>query len=96
LADGHIDKADIDLENMQVRTHQSWGFAPRMFPFTKKQILQNIVWLIVYKHPQDERIKRAVFGRSWASKAQLFLLNISAVCWGKIREIKRVLYKDVA
>ncbi|MBW2411681.1 MAG: radical SAM protein [Deltaproteobacteria bacterium] len=96
LADGHIDEADIDLENMQVRTHQSWGFAPKIFPFTKKQILQNIVWLIVYKHPQDERIKRAVFGRSWASKAQLFILNISAVFWGKIREIKRVMYKEVA
>ena len=96
LADGHIDEADIDLEDMQARTHQSWEFAPRMFPFTKKQILQNIVWLIVYKHPQDERIKRAVFGRSRASKAQLFLLNISAVFWGKIREIKRVLYKEVA
>jgi radical SAM superfamily enzyme YgiQ (UPF0313 family) len=96
LADGHINEADIDLDNTQVRTHQSWGFAPRMFPLAKKQILQNIIWLIVYRQPSDERVKQAVFGKSWASKAQLFRLNTSAVFWGKIRELKRVMYKEVA
>ena len=68
----------------------------KLFPLTKKQILQNMIWLIVYKHPQDERVKRAVFGKSWASRAQLLRLNVSAVFWGKMRELKRMMNKKVA
>ena len=91
LADGHINEAEADLDNLQSRQHQSWGYAPKLFPLTRKQMLQNIVWLIIYRRPEDDKVKRAVFGQSWGSKAHLFYLNVQAVFWGKIHELRRMM-----
>ena len=90
LADGHIDESEADLDNLQARQHQSWGFAPRLLPLTRKQMLQNLIWLIIYRQPADEKVKRAVFSQSWRSRAQLFYLNVQAVFWGKMHELRRI------
>jgi hypothetical protein len=90
LADGHINESETDLDNLQARQHQSWGFAPRLFPLTRKQMLQNLIWLIIYRHPDEKKVKRAVFRQSWRSRAQLFYLNVQAVLWGKMHELKRM------
>ena len=90
LADGHINESEADLDNLQARQHQSWGFAPRLLPLTRKQMLQNLIWLIIYRQPADEKIKRAVFSQSWHARAQLFCLNATAVFWGKMHELRRM------
>jgi hypothetical protein len=74
----------------------SWGFAPKVFPLTLKQILQNIIWLIVYQHTGDTIVKRAVFSGSRRSKLDLIYLNLKAIFWGKLHELKRGLNKKIA
>ena len=96
LADGHIQQMDVDLDSLQERTNRNWGFTPKLFPFTKKQILQNIIWLIVYRHPRDESVIHAVFGKSWSSKAYLYCLNLKAFWGGQMRELKRVMNRKIA
>jgi hypothetical protein len=74
----------------------SWGFAPKVFPPTLRQILQNIIWLIVYQHTGDTIVKRAVFSGSWRSKLDLIYLNLKAIFWGKHHELNRRLNKKIA
>ena len=96
LADGHIDEEETDLDTLQERMAHQWGFAPKLFPMTKKQTLQNIVWLIAYGHSNDGIVKRAVFNDSFGSKLSLIYLNFKSIFWGKIREIKRLINKKIA
>jgi len=96
LADGHIDEKEASLETLQERMHNNWGFAPRLFPWTQKQILQNIIWLIVFRNTANDIVRRAVFGDSLGSRFNLMILNLKAAFWGKIREIKRMMNRKIA
>ncbi|UCE54190.1 MAG: cobalamin-dependent protein [Desulfobacterales bacterium] len=96
LEDGYINEEDVSIDSLQERMANTWGFAPKLFPLTKKQMLQNIIWLIVYRHPSDEIVKGAVFNDSFGSKLNLIYLNFKSIFWGKIREIKRLINKKIA
>ena len=96
LADGHIDEEEAELDTLQERMAHQWGFAPKLFPMTKKQILQNVVWLIAYGHSNDGIVKRAVFNDTFGFKLILIYLNFKSIFWGKIREIKRLINKKIA
>jgi radical SAM superfamily enzyme YgiQ (UPF0313 family) len=96
LTDGHIQEDEASLDTLAQRLFRTWGFAPGLFPFTKKQMLQNIVWLMAFGHTDDRIVKDAVFSGSLTAKIKFFYLNLKAVFLGKIREIKRVMNKRIA
>ena len=96
LKDGHIQEDEASLDTLSERLFRTWGYAPRLFPFTKRQMLQNIIWSIAFGHTEDEIVKEAVFMDSLSAKIKFLYLNLKAVFWGKIREIKRVLNKKIA
>ncbi|MEJ2731389.1 MAG: cobalamin-dependent protein, partial [Deltaproteobacteria bacterium] len=96
LADGHISEQEAKLETLEQRLSRTWGFAPRLFPFTKKQMLQNIIWLITFRHTPDGIVKDAVMSDSWDAKIKFIYLNLKSVFWGKIREIKRMMNRKIA
>jgi anaerobic magnesium-protoporphyrin IX monomethyl ester cyclase len=96
LADGHIKEKEAIIDTLAQRLFRTWGFAPRLFPFTKKQMLQNIIWLIAFEHTTDRIVKDAVFADSLVAKIKFVYLNFKSVFWGTIREIKRLMNKKIA
>ena len=96
LADGYITEADVSMDSLGKRLFSTWGFAPKLFPMTQKQILQNIIWLLAYHHPGNDIVKHAVFNGSWRSALDLIYLNLKAVWGGKIRELKRIMNRKIA
>jgi radical SAM superfamily enzyme YgiQ (UPF0313 family) len=96
LSDGHIKEEEAQLDTLAQRLFRTWGFAPKLFPFTKKQMLQNIIWLIAFGHTSDGIVKDAVLKDSLVAKVKIIYLHLKAVFWGKIREIKRVMNKRIA
>lgn len=77
-----IEKASVN--SLIEVTTRSWRFVPRSLPYTNKQILQNIIWLIVENHAKDGIVKYAVFGKTSGSKMCLIYLNLKAIILGKI------------
>ena len=72
---------------------RSWGYVPKLFPITKKQVLQNVIWLMAYRDPLDETIEKAVFAESLRAKVILMVLNLKSLFWGKIQAFKRLMYR---
>jgi radical SAM superfamily enzyme YgiQ (UPF0313 family) len=91
LNDGHINAEEVSLDSLQKRMARNWAFVPKLMPYTKKQMLQNIIWLYVYGHVKDGILQRAVFKDSLGAKPLLFYLNITAVFLGKIQSIKKLI-----
>jgi radical SAM superfamily enzyme YgiQ (UPF0313 family) len=89
LNDGHIDQQEVSLDSLQERMARNWAFVPKLFPFSKKQVLQNIIWLYIYGHTGDKQIKNAVFQDSYRANLHLFYLNLKAIFWGKFQTLKR-------
>jgi hypothetical protein len=58
-----------------------------------KQILHNMIWLIVHGRVEDGAVKEAVFNKAPGSKLKLTRLNLKAVFWGKIHTAKRRMQK---
>ncbi|UCF55153.1 MAG: radical SAM protein, partial [Bradyrhizobium sp.] len=79
IADGHISEDDAALDRLQERMARNWGFAPKLFPLTKKQILQNIIWLIAYGYTGGGMVQRAVFKNSLAAKLKLTYLYLKSI-----------------
>ncbi len=96
LSDGHIKAEEAHLDTLAQRLFRTWGYAPKLFPFTKRQMLQNIIWLIAFGHTTDAIVKDAVLQDSLLAKIKFIYLNLKSVLWGKIREIKRVMNKKIA
>ena len=91
LADGHIKEEEASVDTLAQRLFSTWGFAPKLFPLTKRQMLQNIIWLIAFGHTGHGIVKDAVFADSLAAKIKFVYLNFKSVLWGIVREIKRVM-----
>jgi radical SAM superfamily enzyme YgiQ (UPF0313 family) len=96
LQEGHVTEKDVGLDTLPGRMASGWGFAPQVFPLTRKQMLQNIIWLLVYQLTGDAIVKRAVFGDCWHSGLELVYLNIKAIFRGKLQQFKRKLFKEIA
>lgn len=96
LEDGHIKEEEANLDLLKERMSRSWGFAPKLFPLTKRQMLQNVIWLIAYGHTGGGIVKHAVLKDSLVAKIILIYLNLKSVFFGKIREIKRLMNKKTS
>ena len=95
LADGHISEKEASLDNLQERIARNWEFVPRLFPLTKKQILQNIIWLYVFRSAGDKIIKQAIFDDSLKSAVFLHYLNLKAILLGRIRALGRWMNRKI-
>jgi len=93
IEDKHIKPKELNDDTMMERTTKNWSFTPKLFPYAKKQILQNIIWLVAWNHVSDDVVKYAVFGNSPASKFCLLCLNLKSVVLGKILSIGGLLWK---
>jgi radical SAM superfamily enzyme YgiQ (UPF0313 family) len=96
LSDGHIQAEEANLDTLAQRLFRTWGFAPKLFPLTKSQMLQNIIWLIAFGHTRDGIVKDAVLQDSLVAKIKFIYLILKSIFWGKVREIKRVMNKRSA
>ncbi len=91
LNDGHINAEEVSLDSLQKRMAHNWAYVPKLLPHTKKQMLQNVVWLYIYGNTRDKQIKSAVFSKSPGALFFLFYLNFKAIFLGKFQTIKRFL-----
>jgi radical SAM superfamily enzyme YgiQ (UPF0313 family) len=89
LNDGHIRAEEVSLDSLQKKMARNWAYVPRLLPYSKKQMLQNIVWLYIYGNTQDKSIKSAVFSKSPGALFVLYYLNFKAIFLGKFQSIKR-------
>jgi radical SAM superfamily enzyme YgiQ (UPF0313 family) len=94
LNDGHISPEEVSLDSLQKKMARNWAYVPKLLPYTKKQMLQNIVWLYIYGNTRDKRIKSAVFNESLSALLFMHYLNFKANFWGKFQTIKRFLYRN--
>jgi len=85
IADKHIKPEEVEIDSLMERTTKEWEYTPRLLPsYTKKQILQNIIWLIACNQAKDRIVKFSVFGDSLSSKLCLSYLNLKSIVLGKI------------
>lgn len=75
------------------RTTSNWAYVPKLFPFDKKQALENIIWLIVWNHAKDNMVKYALPGDSLGSRLCFIYLNFKSVLLGRIRGIGGIVDK---
>jgi len=93
LKDGYIDNDEAGIDSLERRMARNWAFVPRLLPFSKKQILSNIIWLIAYGHVDDKVIEEAVFGGTSRSQARLLILHVRAFILGRLQHIRRLMQK---
>lgn len=84
INDGYIGPDDLTEERLFEKSTQSWMYDPKLFPYTKKTMLQNIIWLIVWNYTKDPIVKRAISDNSPIAKICLLYLNLKAIFLGKI------------
>jgi len=93
LADGHIDDEEASVDSLEKRMARNWAFVPKLLPFSKKQMLHNIIWLIAYGHADDKVIEDTVFNCTFKSKGQSLILHFQAYFLGKLQHIRRLMPK---
>ena len=93
IEDGHITRQEASLDYLHKKIARNWAFVPRLFPLNKKQIMHNIIWLIVYDRVEDRAVREAIFSKAYRTKLKLTCLNFKAIFWGKIHTVKRRLQK---
>ena len=71
-------------DNLMEKTTRHFVYVPRLLPYTEKQILQNIIWLIACNHVKSGAIKFSVFGNSLSAKVCLNYLNFKSIVLGKM------------
>lgn len=84
LKDRFIKPALLTTDVLMEATGGNWNFFPSLLPYTKKQMLQNIIWLISVNCVKDNIVKYAVFGNSAGSKFCLIFLNFKSIILGKV------------
>ena len=96
IKDGFITEAETDFTVLQKTMAANWAYVPKLFPFTKKQMLQNIIWLIVCGRANERSVKQALFNdNTLKSRFNLICLNLKSVFWGKINRVKRRMLKEM-
>ena len=93
IQDGHITDQEASLSHLHKKMARNWAFVPRFFPLNKKQMMHNIIWLVVYGHAEDAAVKQAVFNDTLRARLKIIYLNLKAVFWGKIHTFKRMMQK---
>lgn len=84
MEDGYIKPGTATAETLVKRTTLNWAFNPKMFPYMRKQMLQNIIWLITKKRVKDKIAIYSVFGNTRISRLCLRYLNFKSIVLGKV------------
>ena len=95
IEDGHIKIEDASVDSLMERATKNFDFVPKRLPFNKKQMLQNIIWLVAWGHAADRTVKYAVFNNSLGAKLCLNYMNYKAIVFGKIFGIGGIVDKLV-
>jgi hypothetical protein len=83
VKDGHVREEDIGIDTLFERNQRNWGYVPKVLPFNQKQMLQNLMWLIVNGYVSDGAAKAASSGLAYPGFL-LNYLNLKAVILGKL------------
>lgn len=83
IEDKFISPDEISLDNLFKSATRNMAFVPKL-SFNRKQILQNIIWLVVWNHAKDSSVKYAVFKDSPGAKLVLGYLNLKSVILGAL------------
>lgn len=94
IEDKHILPEEAGIETLINKTIRNWAFVPRVFPCSEKQILQNVIWLIVNNHARDDIVRFSVFGHFLISKLCLIYLNLKSIVLGKILGVGGVVWRS--
>ena len=94
IEDGYIkdEEANVDIvENPALK----WNYTPKLLPNTKKQQLQNIIWLMAFPgaNVNDKIIKFAIFNDLFFSRLCFICLNFKAIIMGKIIGIGGIIWR---
>ena len=84
IEDGHIKIEDTSADTLMERTALNWSFTPKLLPIKRKQILQNLIWLVVKNLVKDGHVKYAVLNDSIGAKFCLIYLYMKSIVLGKI------------
>jgi anaerobic magnesium-protoporphyrin IX monomethyl ester cyclase len=93
LADGYIDDDEASVDSLEKRMARNWAFVPKLLPFSKRQMLHNIIWLLANGHADDKVIEDVVFNSTLKSKGQSLILHFQAYFLGKLQHIRRLMQK---
>lgn len=86
IKDGYLKAGDLTAERLMKTNLRNWAFIPRLLPCTKKQALQNIIWLVAWGHVSERLVRYGVFGDSLGAKACVAYMNLKSIVAGKILE----------
>jgi len=84
IKDGHLRKEEMTIDKLMEANFKNWSFVPRRLPYTRKQVLQNVIWLIACGYIRDRIVKHGVFSDSLGSRMCLIYMNFKAIILGKI------------
>jgi radical SAM superfamily enzyme YgiQ (UPF0313 family) len=93
IKDGHITEQEASLEHLNHKMARNWAFVPRLFPLNKKQMMHNIIWLMVYGRTEDAAVRQAVFSDGFRAGLKLARLSVNAIFRGKIQTLQRLMQK---
>lgn len=93
IEDGHITPQEASLDYLHKKMARNWAFVPRLFPWNRRQIMHNVIWLIVYGHARDGAVRAAIFDEGHRAGLKLACLNLKAIYWGKIHTARRRMKK---
>lgn len=93
VQDGHINPEEAGLDHLHHKMAHNWAFVPRLFPLNKKQMMHNIIWLMVYGRVEDAAVKQAIFNDGFGAGLKRAYLNSKAIFWGQIQAFKRGMQK---
>jgi anaerobic magnesium-protoporphyrin IX monomethyl ester cyclase len=82
IKDGHLKPEDASFENILEGKTWRWMFVPKLTPYNKRQMLQNIVWLVCMNHASNHLVEYAVFNGSIGAKVALNYLHFKAKIFG--------------
>ncbi len=93
IQDGHISEQEASLDYLNQKMARNWAFVPRLLPLNKKQMMHNIIWLMVCGRAKDAAVRQAVFSDGFSARLTLARLNVKAIFWGKIQTLQRIMQK---
>ena len=93
IRDGHITEQEASLDHLNEKMARNWAFVPRFFPLNKKQMMHNIIWLMVYGRSGETAVRQAIFSEGFSAGLRLACLNAKAIFWGKIQALQRIMLK---
>lgn len=84
LEDKLVQDEKTTMENLYESNLHNWSYVPKLRPYDRKRILQNMIWMLVWDHASDERIRYIVFHDSLPAKILLHTMNIKSLVLGRI------------